>query len=48
MSHPVSHPSVHHIERECHESFIQGKIHIQQNSLSKTLNIGKAKFQRVV
>ena len=28
----LSHPSLSHIEQECQESLIQGKIHIQQNS----------------
>ena len=28
----LSHPSLSHIEPECQESLIQGKIHIQQNS----------------
>ena len=28
----MSYPSLSHIEPECQESFIQGKIHIQQNS----------------
>ena len=27
----LSHPSLSHIERECQESLIEGKIHIQQN-----------------
>ena len=27
-----NHPSLSHIEPECQESLIQGKIHIQQNS----------------
>ena len=27
-----SHPGLSHIEQECQESFIQGKIHNQQNS----------------
>ena len=27
----LSHPSLSHIEQECQESMIQGKIHIQQN-----------------
>ena len=26
-----SHPSLSHIEQECEENLIQGKIHIQQN-----------------
>ena len=27
----LGHPSLSHIEQECQESMIQGKIHIQQN-----------------
>ena len=27
----LSHPSLSHVEQECHEILIQGKIHIQQN-----------------
>ena len=33
----MSHPSLSHIEQECQESWIQGKIHIQQ-SLNEGLN----------
>ena len=28
----LSHPGLSHIEQECQENLIQGKIHIQQNS----------------
>ena len=28
----LSHPGLSHIEQECQESLIQGKIHDQQNS----------------
>ena len=28
----LSHPSLSHIEQECQECLIQGKIHIQKNS----------------
>ena len=28
----LSHPSLSHVEQECQESLIQGKINIQQNS----------------
>ena len=27
----MSHPNLSHIEQECQESWIQGKIHIQQS-----------------
>ena len=27
----LSHPGLSHIEQECQESLMQGKIHIQQN-----------------
>ena len=39
----LSHPSLSHIERECQESLIQEKIHIQQNR-TKASNIRKAKL----
>ena len=27
----LSHPSLSHIEQQCHETLLQGKTHIQQN-----------------
>ena len=39
----LSHPSLSHIQQECQECSIQGKIHIQQIPMN-TSNICKAKF----
>ena len=39
----LSHPGLSHIEQEYQESFIQGKIHNQQNS-NEGLNIRRVKL----
>ena len=42
----MSHPGLSHIEQECQQSFIQGKIHNEQNS-NEGLEYSKLSFREL-